>query len=425
MNNKRKLGVREKTTRILEKEAHGSTAMSTLIKVDALIDFTLFHQAWHIMFDRQPLLHATVTGSNNDHSFNFSANFSDIEIKHLTNIPFKDIETEYSISIVKNFTETKSLWRATLITIEEENSSYIIFGCSHIISDGKSISWLLGDLLRCIIELEVGKEPQRTSYPIPEPLENIFDYTRFSPPPQPPQLSLKAAQFENSPSVQAPVSKNILHRLEPNIVDQLLQSCRAHNVTVTAAISAAMMQAFLEQDNIVDNEMIFSVALNLRPYTKPLVEERVLALYAHQVMFALNYDSDISFWETTKQILHTYRKTIYEYALDESGDPSALEALTNSILGSIEKEQCFIPYTCSNLGVVDKAFEDCGKYNVSNYFFTVKNQLLLSMVVFATTIQNTLCLDFNYCVPVISDKTAQAYAERTLTILKDNLSIQN
>ncbi len=161
-------------------------------------------------------------------------------------------------------------------------------------------------------------------------------------------------------------------------------------------------------------ELVFSVAVNLRPFTNPRVEDRVLAFYAHQIVFLLLNRPDVNFWTLAKKAYKLYHEALKKYELVDANDHDTLNTLKKMTSEAIENQQSFIPCTLSNVGVVDSAFQNTGRFSVDEFFFTVQDQLLFSCIIFAATIKDRLCLNFNYCTPVISDKTIQKIVDGTM-----------
>ena len=421
MNNKqRKIGFLERIPLIFQETANGSTQVGALIKIDHSISYPLFLQAWEVLFARKPLLRARVKAEKNNHLFMFDVNFSDIEIKHILSNELSDMQSEYSQSITRLLDSQRSLWRTTLITAPKSNTSYIAFGGTHSICDGKSLSWLLGDLLRIIQQLQNNQIPHIKSDPIPEPLDTILDTKLFSPPSEPEEAPDCTLKFEQSVTGKQVISRDILRIIEPEQFTMLLASCRQHQVTITAALLTAMAQAFKEHYATEKSPCPFSIALNLRPYTKTKVADSILAFYAHQIMFEIDLSNN-DFWKTCHKTLVTYNQEIKKYALGASDDESIFEGLTTATLDKIEKEEFLVPPTLSNVGVIDEAFSNCGDYQVSEFYFTVQNQLLFNIILFAATLNNSLCLDFNYCEPVLSQKTVNFIADRTIEIILEKI----
>ncbi len=203
----RKMGFLEKNAILFQETTNDSTAIAAMIHLNNTLEYDIFLAAWKIMHTRHPMLRARKVGKNLDYSFRFDVCFDAIKFKYLKSDTFDLIDHEYSRVINAHFDTQQSLWRSTLITFNQE--SYIIIGASHAISDGKSLSWLLGDLLRCMNEIELGKQPQVKSYPTPEPLFKLLNKANFNPPAVPTQPPEQTFRFEGSPQKTKPASRNI------------------------------------------------------------------------------------------------------------------------------------------------------------------------------------------------------------------------
>lgn len=416
----RKMGFLEKITLLFHDQMAGSTAVAAMIKINTIIEFQRFKEAWRVLFLRQPLLRATLHVDDADYFFNFNAQFNHILFKHINSNNFSDVMQEYSHGVIKEFNLNLYFWRATLVTMPNEHCSYIIFGAQHTICDAKSTSQLLGDLLRIIQELDNNITPNCDSFPIPQALDLILDRSKFTKPAiaaTPPATQLL---FENKVAVDKAQSTNILKTLNADIFAQLLAACRMHNTTITAALCAALTKSIFE--NKTCDELDLSIAFDLRPYTKEKTSHQVLAFYAHQLLFNLDLKVDCSFWNLARQSQEKYQQAINEYTLESADNNELFSNIAAGITAHFDKGKFFVPYTITNAGVVDEAFIGLeAKYKAEHFSFTILNQQLFGLIICTSTLNNNLHLNFNFSVPALSEESATKLIERTIFYLMNNI----
>ena len=413
------MGFLEKLTTVIHDEMAGTPSISTMLKIKTQINFELFKQAWHILFQRHPLLRSTIRIENNNYYFDFNADFPDIPIKHMKSNDLVELDQEYSREIIRPFQSENYLWRATLFSMNE--ASYIILGISHAISDATSISWLLGDLLRIILELKNHKEPDTQSRPVPVAIDEILDRDKFSPPKDTSEPITDDLAFENETSLTSVTSQNLFRTLDPKVFTQLLDACRKRGVTITSAMCAALTLSILElKQNKTDNLNLMMV-FSLRPYTKTPVSNQDLSFYASQTLFQLDLKHDLDFWHLAKQAKQKYGQAIKEYELLPADKDAFADKLVAALKNTLEHQQFFIPYTMSNIGPIDSVFAGCDEFNIDEFYFTALNQAVFNFIIFAATIKNKLCLDFNFASPALSVDTATKLADRMMQHLLNNL----
>ncbi|MBU0744348.1 MAG: hypothetical protein KKE11_03155 [Gammaproteobacteria bacterium] len=419
----RKMGFLEKINSIIHDERMGSNSIAGRVKIKSMIEFPEFKIAWEILFKRHPLLRATRREEGNDYFFDFNAEFSNILIKHIKTEDSDKIEQEYSRDIIKPFNVRSYLWRATLITTREEQCSYVIFGATHAICDAGSISQLLGELLRIILELRKGDSPDTASYPVPPAIDEIFDKEKFSPPKEPMKPPVTNLSFEDNASLDAICSKNLLRAIEPSDLTKLLENCRANQTTITGALVAALTFAVFEiqqQDNKKDG-LDIALAVSLRPYTKKEPSDRDLTDCAHGFLFHLDLKTHDDFWELAKQARNKYSQHISEYQLPSADNHDFFNNFKKMLAEKFKQKKFNIPYNVSNIGVVDSAFKGCKGFDVESYYFTIRNNTFIGMFLCVTAVSNKLCLNFNFSFPAMSTKTATQLANLTMKHLSENI----
>lgn len=416
----RKMGFLEKLGSLNNDRMQGTTNCNAILKINGTIDFSLFKQAWEILFQRQPMLRATQRIVGSDLFFDFNAEFNNISIKHIKTDDFKIVEQEYNCDIVKLYDLNNYYWQSTLVSMTNNNSSVIILGISHAISDGLSISWLLGDLLRIIIELNAGKKPDISSLPVAEPMDILLDRERFNNP-QPaltPEPIIEAVSFHHPTTAANSRSENLFRLLEPEVQKKFLIHCRQNQTTVSSMLCAALALSLYTLGYGKNPYLNLAIAFNLRDYFTHKIPDRLLGFYAHMSSFNLDILTNEDIWSLSRRIKLKIQKVLREYVYPVD-DPEIFEGIYQDWEKSIASQKFYSTYCISNLGVVDEAFKGIDPhYIIESFYCAVSDKMaIFPILLVAIGIHNKLCLDFNFCTPAFDKDAMEAIADRVVGYL--------
>jgi NRPS condensation-like uncharacterized protein len=419
-NTIRKMGALEKLGTIIHDELHGSTSVAAMIKVNQVLDFEEFKEAWRIMFERQPMLRALHRIEGDTYYLDFNADFNEVPLQFIDTDDIATVTNEYDNEVAKFFSLSKYVWRSTLINMPKSQTAYILFGAPHSICDGRSISWLLGDLLRVILELRHGQQPDRTSYPITQPVDEILDHDWFAKPLETDKPDFKPLTFVEKTTCEQSLSKNILYAMKPEQFRRFHAACRKESVTINSALCAALTLAVAECVPKHSDVVEMGVGFSQRPYTVNNIHDRVYAFYAHR--FAMYFKAkDIDFWELAREAQQACRDGIKHYQLPDINNKAFFTDLKNLVHDNFDKQQFFAPYTVTNVGVVDEAFEGCEELGANDFYFTATNKGVFGICLFAGTLNDKLCLDFSYSEPGLPGETAHQIMDACIQQLLDKI----
>lgn len=112
MNNatpSRHMGALEQLADLFHDEAGGSTRVGVLVKINRLVSFEKFKSAWAVLFNRHPMLRATIRKDATQKCFLFNARLSDILMTAVTTDKRDQIEKIYGQDIIQPFDTTQYL----------------------------------------------------------------------------------------------------------------------------------------------------------------------------------------------------------------------------------------------------------------------------------------------------------------------------
>lgn len=406
----RPLGFLEKLTYRFHQNFEGATNIAVMVKVEKRICPDSFQTAWKELYSRHPLLQATIHDA--PLRFTFYNQFTNIPLKISTKEHFEEIEALYGRQLVKPFPLDQYLWRTQLVYLNGD--SYVIFSAPHIICDARSIASLLAELMDTIELLKQGKQPEVTPYVLPLALDDELDRTRFSAVKVAPQLNQPISFNEYVPTEQS-ISNNILTRLKKSALLKLKEKSRQEQTTVNAALCSAFAKACAETFKQSKVNYDFSIAFDLRPYTKSRVGPSTLVFYAHQNLFQVP-DVDNEFWSLARDFKAAYTDAIGCYQQPLGTDEQVLDAIFSGLNQAIhERHEFGGPPTVTNVGSLDEVF--INHPAVTEFYFTIANRNLMPPILTAATINQTLCLNLNYTSPAVSSNQG----EKIMKLIEDQL----
>jgi hypothetical protein len=395
----RALGPLEKYAVYFQEYFSGTSTISVAVKIQNKIEFTNFQQAFALLFEAQPMLRARVTSGLADMQFTFDAKLSNVEIEHYQSPNEAEINALFSTICPRKMDITKSLWRACLVDSGTQQS-HIIISASHAISDGRSLFALCVQALNIIDALVHNTPPEYPVFNQSPCIEAIIQVNKDAVKKDLPAFNLEF--MEPNKKVTAS-TKNIWKVLPENQFAPLLAKARENETTITGAILAAISLAFKEEFGAEHN--LFSAAASLRSSTTDSVPTEMVSYYADRVEFIIEQNQD-DFWALAKQCLLTLKEALANYQPLLSATVAELEGFKNTFESYVDKNICHIPPILTNAGNLDSMCKDIKGFKVSEAFFTIKNHLLFSFVLATASINNSLCLNFNYCTAVLSDAKA-------------------
>lgn len=418
MNSKtsRKLGTIEKMALIRHDYANGTSSCSAMLKIRQDIDFETFKAAWHIQFDRHPMLRATIRKTDADYYFDFNAKFSNIPCKNLITNNFFDIENEFSRRINSHFDTKNYLWRTTLVNMPNKKCSYLVIGISHVISDGRSISWLLGDLLRLIKELKQGATPNRTSYEMTPAIDDLLPANYFNEDYKLAKPLRKPLLFETDVTSNEIIPKNIFRKINAEQFIKFYDACHANKVTINSALFAAMAQSLAKLQNDNEKDVCLNFAFSLRSFAKPQIPNRTCAFYANMTAFIQRVWEN-SFWEIAKEAQEKGLLALKNFKLMKADKHESFCHYADLVNSCLQKKEFFAQSTLTNVGKIDEAFFGCEEFGLEDLYFTILNKGVTQIIVIAVTLDNKLYLNFNYPSPVTSEQTINKFVDTFMQCL--------
>jgi len=277
------------------------SVMAVVCQIEKHIDFSLFKKAWDSLFLRHPLLQATRKIKEKNYYFEFNASFNDILIQHIKSKKQDDWQQILNQIISEPIDISQNFWRATLISSPNNLNSHIIFAADHSICDGISLGWLLGEFTRIIMALEKGKPVSKDSYPIPPAVDEMVDYSHFTPSSQPKMPEPTYHHFDEPCTLETAQNNIIFRKVGKKDLIAVLSKCKKYNVTFTHFMIAALAKSVYKTKNQKEGVFNIPYSISLRKFTQPKTNHNILMDCAGSSSIQLSLKSQQTLWKLATQ----------------------------------------------------------------------------------------------------------------------------
>ena len=373
-------------------------------------------------------------------------------IEFIQSMVKKSFNLQNSLLLQIVFLKSQSLNKVKLILIAD-----------HAICDGKSISFLIRDLLLCIEGEKIGflKHP-------PEMKENIFPTNvrlnsiekfvlkKLNAKWEDQKISFDHHDFE---CIFEGFWRKInyeINVLEFNQTDtqKLINYCKQNHISVNSFITTAILRAHLEilgnKDEYYGN---INTAVNIRDSTKPKIGEH-LGLYARGIDISYKYDLNLTFIKNAKVIHDKVQKNLTlknvfkpflllnslshglnealmvkklgKYAAEEHSrykkiiDFVQQKDMVKTLIKKRESDKISKNFIITNIGKLDLKI-DYSNFNLESINFIPPSAFIAKHVIGVATANNRLILNFSNYEHITTTKSTIALIGKIETIIK-NLS---
>lgn len=328
-----------------------------------------------------------------------------------------------------------------LIICGKEDFDIVILS-HHLLGDGKSIQYLMRDLLEAYCNGTKNLPIQETRF-----IREIEDMPKESELPEEVVEVIQAVNQEWS-TIRRRFSREEYEKLfadyheinglglvveayDKEKYPYLISRCKEHDVTVNSAIVTAFLSVLFKEKK---QKQKVTVAVDLRDKLK-FETNYCIANYSSAISQSLEYQEEKSFWrnvERTHKILKTDlsqpSKTFYLLQLFQQLDGNIFDPLyyamngtyrgeillrVADLLGFDNKEQGF---DLSNLGIVN-INPKIGNYDIKDYVFFANPTTVYDFTVGVATLNEQLNLAICYKKNSISEEKIRLYAKEAIRLL--------
>lgn len=422
----------------------GGGLIVNVVYLEGILTPDIVQQSLKLVQQRHPMLQVYIVESEDGLYFQ-STGITEIPLQ----VIYKQDENE-AIKIAEKEIHTKftpgknPLCRLTLLySHQHQNTCEIIITFHHGIVDGISCMRFIDDLLFYYQKINEGENiSQVESLEFIPPIETLVNYNIPSQnqrenhqvaneqPTLPPQLVI-----EHQASASERLTRMLPRMLSQEKTKILIDKCKQEKTTVHGAMCAAMLFAAGKLLSI-DTQVNFSYGLpvNLRKYCEPEITDQNLGCFISALGFNQLVEPNKSFWDLAREcksqvhnslISGVHITRLQQGKLRNLDMDSMKELVIKSILSKEDTMGRNNIFAISNIGKFQ--FRHQGhKLKVKELYFATPQHIggdcfWLGVV----TLNEQLFGNFIYVQPVISDRTAQLFADDMMTFIENVCINQN
>jgi NRPS condensation-like uncharacterized protein len=420
----RKLGFWETGAALLHDQAHGAGTIFSSTTIQGKIDPALLQEALLLMFQRHPLLRATLARETSGFFFVLNGDFASIPIR---SIPREGEEHWLLVGeqeLLHRFPTQKYLWRATLLFSDERNE--LILSFHHSIIDGFSCVHFINELLRLYAELDLQTFVKIEPLPLLAPVEQLlaFHSTKGVLTQEVASLNqsnLTSLDYQTFVPFEQRMTKSQIATLSPKTLLQIKQSCRERGVNVNSLLYATLLLSQRKELGATLRTIV-STPVNLRHFCKPQVTDEPLGVFLSYIRdFSDPVEEKTSVWQLATSYEKRLKTSIPKLAFlppdFQIEDLAELSPIFD--VAALQEKKAFLSACCvTNKGRFD--FPDLyGALKLEAFFVTSSRQAGHTKInLSVTSVLDRMFLCFSYCHPLVEEKHVQAVASACLTLLE-------
>jgi len=422
----------------------GGGLIVNVVYLEGILTPDIVQQALKLVQQRHPMLQVYIVESEDGLYFQ-STGITEIPVK----VIYKQDENE-AIKIAEKELHTKfipgknPLCRLTLLySHQHQNTCEIIIAFHHGIVDGISCMRFIDDLLFYYQEINEGENiSQVESLEFIPSIETLVNYNIPSqsprenhqlanePPTLPPQLII-----EHRASANERFSRMLPRMLSQEKTKILIDKCKQEKTTVHSAMCAAMLFASGKLLSI-DTQVNFSYGLpvNLRKYCEPEITDKNLGCFISALGFNQLVEPNTSFWDLAREcksqihdslISGVHITRLQQGKLRNLSMDSIKELVIKSILSKEDTMGRNNLFSISNRGKFQFRHQ-ADKLKVKELYFATPHHISGDCFWLGVlTLNDQLFCNFIYVQPLISERTAQLFADDVMTVIEKMCINQN
>ncbi len=434
----RKLGLVEKWMAL----GHdvGGGLIVNVVYMEGILTPDIVKQALKLAQQRHPMLQVYIVESDDGLYF---------QSKGITEIPLQVIykkEENEAIKIAEKelhtkFTKGKNpLCRLTLLySHQHENTCEIILTFHHGIVDGISCMRFIDDLLFYYQQIHNGEDISKVE-PLDflAPIENLINYNILTP------NQIENHQVTNEQPTPAPQliiehqasANERFTRMLPRMLSQektkiLIEKCKQEKTTVHGAICAAMLftaAKLLSIDKQVN--LSYGLPVNLRKYCVPEIADQYLGCFISVLGFNQLVECNTFFWDLARECKSKIHDSLINGVHINLLQQSKLrnfdrDTVIKSMLSKENNMGRNNMFAISNRGKFQFRYKT-EKLRIKELYFATPQHISGDCFWLGVlTLNEQLFCNFIYVEPIISEKTAQLFADDVMTVIEKVCINQN
>ena len=415
----------------------GGGLIVNVVYLEGILTQDVVQQALKLVQQRHPMLQVYIVESEDGLYFQ-STGITEIPVQ----VIYKQDENE-AIKVAQKEIHTKftpgknPLCRLTLLySHQHQNTCEMIITFHHGIVDGISCMRFIDDLLSYYQKINEGENiSQVESLEFIPPIDTLVNYNIPSQNPRendqlaneqptlPPQLII-----ESQASANERFTRMLPRMLSQEKTKILIDKCKQEKTTVHGAMCAAMLFAAGKLLSI-DTQVNFSYGLpvNLRKYCQPEITDQNLGCFISVLGFNQLVDPNTSFWDLAREcksqindslISGVHITRLQQGKLRNSDSDSMKEFVRNYMFSKEDTMGRNNFFSISNRGKFKFRYQ-ADKLKIKELYFAFPQHISGDCFWLGVlTLNEQLFCNFIYVQPVISDRTAQLFADDVMTVIE-------
>lgn len=405
---RRPLGYWESACKFAHDMLGGTGTVVSFVEFTGQIDRQQFRQALQLLFNRHPLLRATIKTIGYDSYFEINAEFDDIPVrfkeKQTIQQPWQVLFDErLNIQLdCSNF-----LWQLDIHSFA--NHGHYLFFCSHhAITDALSSVQFLHELFTTYHQLINKKFCKLTELSLLKNVEDCLkttnswdDYLHY----QRDLPSISRESFHCFAKLGTRRSKNRYLTIPSKLLAQLQLLCKQNNVTLNSLLNSCLLNtvSMLKCNPCTS----LRTPINLRPYCQPIISHEHIGCYI-SIVPTVHELKNSCLWQSANNYQHQLRQNIPKYGfLPAHMDLTHMdiEVLMQLFPIKAERKRTYFSeaFGISNLGVIHLE-NRYGDLKLNNFQFSTNRQVGdYQFFLSSATFNNQLNLALTYTEPLTDE----------------------
>lgn len=421
----RPLGYWESALCLLHDNLAGTGIIFNALLLNGHIDLAALKLALRCLFDRHPLLRATISPAPIGFTFNINATFEHIEIRSVT--PKHDHTWQQIIeqALKQPLQIGQSLWRVIALDDSTGHCQILLF-FHHAIADGLSCGYFAHDLLQTYQQALTGSVSTQTSLPFLDPVETLLDRST--------RPTIESADttstatparpycYQHTAPIAQRTTKSCYRVLSLATLQHLRQQCQIHQVKMNAVLSAAMLKTSRQMDNSQDCFDLLT-PINLRPFCRPKVDTTHFGCYISCVNAEFDQIEQTDLWSLAQRCAQRLTVSLNALtSLPQVLDSENQQQLSRLLCIDDADTRMHFPagYVVTNKGTLPFQ-QQYGPLTLTGYFTGSSRQagdIVMNLSI--NTLLDQTFLTFTYTEPLIATAWAEQFADTYQAYLEAN-----
>lgn len=425
MGNSRKLGMLESFYAHIHEKLTGHNTTSVIVKLSGEINSQLYNSALKALFERHPMLRATILGDDNGYSITYNAIFESIPIQSEEYLNEYNWNDAYLPELNTPLELNKFCWRSKFLFSRSSNISYVLLTFCHAIADGLSIAVIVREFLSFANKILRHEILDISTLPALLPIESILLQRGFLKNVE----NNKHVLWDKNPIWPYQVkdkntklwrTNNVIRNIDKETVKNLIAKSREMKLTINELLTGLYINTIQHHAPQDIRKVSLFTPVNLRGVSSP--EIPLFNIFSAVTPVITHHD--ISFKNFTfKEHAYEYQKNFHERFNDLANNflISSYDDIDSYVKYSLSnRDGFFMGFGITNLGRFDFGTTPADPLQMDSFIFSGSRRggdcvMLLCII----TNQTGMTLIFNYTEPLLKNEWVENFSGSFINNVKE------